>query len=294
MIDFASKAWKVQSWILNNQFTPARRAACRIFSYSFVSKLSRISVEEIVVFKLLSLFNKTSLKVGWLSVSYVEETMPVRDPLKQAGHYAYAVPTQKLERTIPMVHCESWIERDYAYLLEYDPMVEWYEEQPCKISYIFDRKEHYYVPDFSVFWRNRRPSLVECKPVSKLDEPENLRKWTAARLWCTQNHYTFVVITDASLRELGNLLPNIKLLASHGHQRITPQAKEYLLRTVQAENRKLSVAELVERAKEQLAPNTVRSCVWHLLYTGELSADLSKPLNVMTTLVWFPTKRKEG
>lgn len=219
--------------------------------------------------------------------------MRVRDPLKQAGHYAYAVPTQKSERVIPMVHCESTIERDFAYLLEYDPLVEGYEEQPCKISYIFDRKEHYYIPDFCVFWRNRQPSLVECKPVSKLDEPENLQKWTAARRWCTHNLYTFMLITDESLSKLGNLLPNIKLLAGHGHQPITPQAKEYLLRIVQAVNRKLSVAELVERANGQLAPNTVRTCVWHLLYTGELSADLTQPLNVMTTLVWFPSKGRE-
>jgi hypothetical protein len=216
--------------------------------------------------------------------------MPVRDPLKQAGHYAYAVPTQKLERVIPMVHCESGIERDFAYMLEYDPMVVSYEEQPCKISYIFDQEEHFYIPDFAVYWRNQQPSLVECKPASKLDEPENLRKWTAARLWCKQNHYTFMLVTDTALRKLGSLLSNVKLLTGHGHQRITPQAKEYLLRTVQAENRTLSVAELVECTKQQLTPDAVRTCVWHLLYTGELCADLTKPLNVITTLVWFPTK----
>ncbi len=215
--------------------------------------------------------------------------MPVRDPLKQAGHYAYAVPTQKLERVIPMVHCESGIERDYAYLLEYDPMVVSFEEQPCKISYFYDQEEHYYIPDFAVYWCHKQPSIVECKPASKLDDPENLRKWTAARLWCKQNHYTFELVTDAALRQLGSLLSNIKLLAGHGHQQIAPQVKEYLLRTVQAENRALSVAELVER-HPQYTPTIVRSCVWHLLYTRELSADLTKPLNVMTTLVWFSAK----
>ena len=64
--------------------------------------------------------------------------MPVRDPLKNAGHDSYAVPSRKLER---MVHCEGWIERDYAYLLEYDPLVASYQEQPCKITYLFDKKK---------------------------------------------------------------------------------------------------------------------------------------------------------
>jgi hypothetical protein len=217
---------------------------------------------------------------------FVEGAMRVRDPLKQSGHYSYAVPSEKSERVIPMVHCESGIERDYAYVLKYDPMVVSFEEQPCKISYFYDQKEHYYIPDFAVYWRHKQPSLVECKPTSKLDDPENLRKWTAARLWCEQHHYTFELVSDTELQRLGILLSNIKHLAGYGHQQCTPQVKEYLLRTVQAENRALSVAELVER-HPQYNPTRVRCCVWHLIYTRELSADLTKPLDVMTTLVWF-------
>ena len=215
--------------------------------------------------------------------------MPVRDPLKNPGGYGYAVPSKKKGEMVEMVNCESGIERDYAHLLNYDPQVMSYEEQPCKIAYFFELKERFYIPDFAVYWRDQTPSLVECKPVSKINDPENLQKWTAARLWFERHHYTFMLVTDAALRQCGCLLSNIKLLAGHGHQRIMPQAKDYLLRTIQAESRALSVAELVERSP-QLKPNVVRSCVWHLLYTRELCADLTRPLNVMTTLIWFPTK----
>ncbi len=217
--------------------------------------------------------------------------MPVRDGMKNPSKKSYAVPTDKLERPIPMVHCEGPNERDYVYLLEYDPMVVSYEEQPCTIEYIFIQKKRLYTPDFAVYWRHQQPSLVECKPASKLADPENLQKWTAARLWCEQYHYTFMVVTDVALRQCGYLLENIKLLAGHGHQHISPQAKEYLLRTVQAENRALSIAELVERTRSpQFTSNTIRSCIWHLIYNRELCADLTRPLNVMTTLVWCATK----
>jgi len=188
-----------------------------------------------------------------------------------------------------MVHCEGWIERDYAYLLEFDPLVVSYEEQPCKISYFFEQQKRYYIPDFAVHWHHQQPSLVECKPASKLNDPENLRKWTAARLWCKQNGYTFMLVTNKALQECGILLSNIKLLAGHAHQRITPQARDYLLKTVQKENRALSIAELVE-CTPLLDPRVVRSCVWHLLYTRELSTDLTKPLNTMTTSISFPQK----
>jgi len=165
--------------------------------------------------------------------------MPVRNVMKNPGIDSYAVPTDKLDRLVPMVHCEGPNERDYVYLLEYDPMVVSYEEQPCKIAYIFEQKKRWYTPDFAVYWRHQQPSLVECKPASRLNDPENLQKWTAARLWCKQHHYTFMLVTDVALRQCGCLLANIKLLAGHGHQPITPHAKDYLLKTVQAENRAL-------------------------------------------------------
>src|SRR5262249_34838881 len=148
----------------------------------------------------------------------------------------------------------------------------------------FEQKERSYTPDFAVYWRQQPPSLVECKPASKLDDPENLRKWTAARLWCAVHNYTFLLVTDKSLEKCSVVLDNIKAMAGHAHQRITPQAKEYILRIVQAENRALSLAELVERAS-LLQPRVVRSCIWHLLYTRELSTDLTIPLHVNNTIV---------
>ena len=82
-----------------------------------------------------------------------------------------------------MVHCEGPNERDYTYLLEYDPIVVSYEEQPCTVAYIFEQKRRLYTPDIAAYWCHQQPSLVECKPASRLKDPENLQKWTAARLW---------------------------------------------------------------------------------------------------------------
>jgi hypothetical protein len=212
--------------------------------------------------------------------------VPVRNPLKHAGRPGYGVPSEKKGKTEELVHCESGIERDYAHLLNYDPQVVWYEEQPIKITYIFEQKKRSYTPDFAVHWRQGLPSLVECKPASRLNDPENLQKWTAARLWCDLHGYTFLLVTDESLKKWRVVLDNIKNMAGHAHQRITPQAKEHLLRIVQAENRALSVEEVVERASP-LEPYIVRSCLWHMLYTRELFTDLTIPLHVKTTKVSF-------
>lgn len=212
--------------------------------------------------------------------------MPVRNPLKSAGKPCYGVPTTKKEEIADLAWCDSGIERDYAHLLNYDPNVKSYEEQPCKIRYIFEQKERFYTPDFAVYWNHQLPSLVECKPASKLEDPENLCKWTAARLWGKQHNYTFMLVTDVALGRCRQLLTNIKQMTVHTHQKITPQAKDYLLKAVQSEKRPLSMAELVEKTP-LLDPRLTRSYTLLLLYTGELFTDLTKPLNVMTTMISF-------
>jgi hypothetical protein len=212
--------------------------------------------------------------------------MPVRNVLRSGGTIVGSVPSRKLGR---MIHYESLIERAYIYLLEYDPLVVSYEEQPCTIAYRTEGKERSYTPDFAVHWQDHQQSLVECKPTSKVDGPENALKWTAARLWCKQYGYTFALVTETALHEHEHdmLLSNIQTLAVHAHQRLTVQAKEYLLKTLYAEPSPLSVAEYVQRTPN-LRPAVVRSCLWHLLYTGEIFTDLTKPLHPVTTLLSLP------
>lgn len=208
--------------------------------------------------------------------------MPVRDVRRRVDRTVGGIPSRKLRR---MVAYESSIERAYIYLLEYDRQVVSYEEQPCRIWYRDQEgRKRSYIPDFLVCWRQHRYTLVECKPASQLDDADNKRKWSAAQLWCEQRGYAFAVVTEEALRPHKTLLSNIQQLVGHTYVPLTPQAKDYLLKTIQAANRPLSVAEYVEQCP-LLAPRIVRSAIWHLLYTGELVTDLTQPLHVMMTVV---------
>ena len=57
---------------------------------------------------------------------------------------------------------ESQLERDYIYLLEFDPDVASYDEQPLRIEYYLNGKKHRYTPDFLVRKGNKR-IIVEVK-----------------------------------------------------------------------------------------------------------------------------------
>jgi hypothetical protein len=58
---------------------------------------------------------------------------------------------------------ESQLERDYIYLLEIDPEVLSYGEQPFTISYTDKGKPRRYTPDF-VVTRPQKTQVVEVKP----------------------------------------------------------------------------------------------------------------------------------
>lgn len=119
-------------------------------------------------------------------------------------------PSLKMQR---MVAFESLIEQDYLFLLDFEPAVLGYFEQPIQIEYIWEEKKHHYTPDFHVI-RKTGEELVECKPQKMIDYDDNQRKFKIAREWCQNQGWRFQVVTDEEIRS-GNRLNNIKLLTRH-------------------------------------------------------------------------------
>src|SRR5215216_2118746 len=79
------------------------------------------------------------------------------------GKFPSVKPRRKL------VHWESQLERDFYYLLEIDPNVVSFREQPLRIEYILNGKLHYYTPDVLVE-RKQKIQIVEVKPKSKVEK----------------------------------------------------------------------------------------------------------------------------
>ncbi|MBA3822341.1 MAG: TnsA endonuclease N-terminal domain-containing protein [Ktedonobacterales bacterium] len=207
--------------------------------------------------------------------------MPVRQ-VQQIGHNIIGgVPSRKLGR---MVHFESLIEERYIRLIEYAPEVVWYEEQPCTIRYRANHHDHPYTPDVLVRWRSGTTTLVECKPQHQVSDPKNALKWTAARLWCAAQQWTFVVVTDATLLPFAPLLDNLRLLLSHAHHPVPPEVREIVLRVMHDIGGQCSIATLMEHCP-QLDPLLDRTHVLALLYDGILSADLTQPLHLAETII---------
>jgi hypothetical protein len=75
-------------------------------------------------------------------------------------------PSLKAKR---MVQCESRNERNLCVLMEVDPKIWRYEEQPCEIVYLVDGEKHYHYPDFLVHFADHK-ELVEVKESAEAKE----------------------------------------------------------------------------------------------------------------------------
>ena len=106
--------------------------------------------------------------------------MPVRKVSNRGGNAIGRFPSTKMGR---MIAFESLLERDFIYLLDYDPAVEWFEEQPLSIEYLHEGKQLHYTPDFHLL-EDGQHVLVECKPERFVEAEENRRKFGVAQEWC--------------------------------------------------------------------------------------------------------------
>ncbi len=148
--------------------------------------------------------------------------MPVRTPNNRFGgrHMLVSFPSVKLGRAVA---CESLLEADAVELLEGDPAVEWYEEQPFTIEYLHEGRIRRFTPDLAAHKGGGR-LLIECKPDALVDTAANRRKFAAARAWCAEHGWTFEVWTDVTLRA-GHRLANGKRLRPYAARTPDPRTE---------------------------------------------------------------------
>src|SRR5712692_4783881 len=89
-----------------------------------------------------------------------EVAVAVRQVSHRGNNTIGRFPSLKMKR---MISFESLIECDLLYLLDYEPEVERFDEQPLTIAYPDGPALRHYTPDFHVV-RSQHNLLIECKP----------------------------------------------------------------------------------------------------------------------------------
>lgn len=93
----------------------------------------------------------------------------------------------------------SSYEKRYFELLDADPDVMTYQAEPFKLSYVWEGEVKNYVPDVMVERNKGVKQLVEVKPSALLEDPKNVVKEKAGRVWCDANDVDYLLITEEEL-----------------------------------------------------------------------------------------------
>jgi len=200
-------------------------------------------------------------KGGHMSVRKISNTGTRKVILKFASY--------KNKRT---VWCESQLEGDYPYWLEFDRDVDGYEREPFRIYYFRDGKEHYYTPDFQVRRKNKT-QIVEVKYEEEAETEECQRLFTIASDACDRMGYEFLVVTEKDIR-IKPKLNNLKILYRYARVNFDSEMLYHVKDYFSVRDRLV-----LREAESHLAVYSItRPVLLSMVFHGFLYIDLMQPI----------------
>lgn len=188
------------------------------------------------------------------------------------------IPSQKMRRIVPV---NSFLARDFVLLLEYDPEVTSYREQPCKISYLYENKVRAFVPDFLVVDRAGVRRYVRLKPISRAIAEDDEVVFKMVSNICRAHGFEFTIIPEADIRQQPRL-HNIGLLRRYSLTELGVRHR-ILCREFFRLTPTPTLGALIEFFRDQgiACPEALAyAFIWH----GILSTDLNLPLDAQSVI----------
>jgi hypothetical protein len=170
---------------------------------------------------------------------------------------------------------ESWLERDHAMLLDFDPTIVGIASQPFWLRWEDEGgKPVSHAPDFFARRADGSALVLDCRPAERRG-PRDAAKFDATEQACalTGWEYRLVGATDVIVTA------NVRWLSGYRHPRHLLHAVALVLHEVFA-----TPTALMAGAHAGGDPIAVLPVLFHLLWSGELSADLSVPLHEGTVV----------
>jgi hypothetical protein len=217
--------------------------------------------------------------------------MPVRRVPKNYRSLTGFVPNS---RTQAMTAFESSLERDFLLLLDFDPEVEFYEEQPVKITYPDAKgRRRTYTPDVLVRYRidslqGRSPQIRLCEVKYREDLRQHWMdyrpKFRAAQRYARQQGWRFRVVTERHVRT--PYLENVKFLRSYQARAINTAYRNQILYAVLELEEPDPASLLLALSQDRWQQAQLLPMLWQLIALRQIGADLSQPLT-MQSRIWL-------
>ncbi|QCP14894.1 heteromeric transposase endonuclease subunit TnsA [Pseudoduganella umbonata] len=193
--------------------------------------------------------------------------------------------------TGPGVAFESSLERDWLICLDFNPQVKLILEQPFTVTYETEGCTQRYTPDVLAQYDDvdgLTPIIVyEVKLLEDLRKSwsKYRKRFSAAVSFCRERDWRFKIVTEKHIRT--PFLENAKFLRTYKRSPVQQLYRDQLLYSLKAlgpatPQSLLAFSYLQFESKMAALPE-----LWRMVATGELGAELSKPLT-MSSPIWMP------
>ncbi|MCX4523644.1 TnsA-like heteromeric transposase endonuclease subunit [Streptomyces anulatus] len=165
---------------------------------------------------------------------------------------------------------ESWLERDQVMLLDFDPAVVGISSQPFWLFWAASGgRPVSHAPDYFARRDDGAAVVVDCRPAERR-RPRDVAKFDATEAACAEVGWEFRLVGAPN----PVVVRNVRWLAGYRHPRHRVEPAATRLREVFAEP--LALMGGAASAGEPLA---VLPVLFHLLWSHELTAEMSQPLS---------------
>jgi hypothetical protein len=166
---------------------------------------------------------------------------------------------------------ESMFEKHALMFLDFLGDVEFVTPQPCLL--VFEDGSYHY-PDYFVVHKDGTRALLDVH-FHRLITDKTMQSFANTKRICDSVGWKYETFTDVD----PVLLRNVKLLSQNRHPRWSPPPEAGAALLEAADGRLGDIL-----AASTAAPTVTSSQVYHLLWNGQLTADLTKPLNDRTLI----------
>jgi hypothetical protein len=197
-----------------------------------------------------------------------EDALPVREFLSYRGQ-RYFPGLWWLARTGRHVGYESWLERDHVMALDFDRIVTGVSSQPFTLTWGGGRRAVSHTPDYFARLADGGAVVVDVRPAARVG-PGDKAKFDATAAACARlGNWSFRLVHELE----PVLAANVRWLSGYRHPRHGDPVLGSLLRQEFAAG-----AGLLEGVSGVADPIRGLPVLFHLLWRGDLAADLAVPL----------------
>jgi hypothetical protein len=234
---------------------------------------------------LLAPLSTTSVSGAVLEILYpTRGRLRARDITRRSQSRAsQRYPSWKMRR---MMQAESPHELNSMILLDVNPRVRRYHEQPLIIRYVMNGREHLHFPDLLVELQpclGELPGLLEVKPDRAARDPEIMARTQLMRAELPKHGFRYGLALAGTLARKPRL-SNAQLLLDHGRAPLSELAREQL-RQLFLSNGTLPWAAVLEGTLGIEG----RQAICRLILEGRVGFDINQPLTPDTRLQWVNT-----